>query len=159
MIYPIIKKSWSKPPIDCGWLALITLLVILAFGFLFGILAASAEEISEGARQQLAQQPHALVRGDSAVSNAYGVPVTQEDIDLQGVVGICELYKGDLSHPPDPSFWPDLVPGAPANQPPGPCTKLNQKYEQSGAKAKYNQAYAKKRAEQFNAIMKTLGNQ
>jgi hypothetical protein len=131
---------------------------IVSAMFLLPLLA-QAEEISEGARQFLAKQPPALVRGDDAVSDAYGVPVTQSDMDLYGAVGICAAKKGDDRNPPDLSFWPELAQGSPANQPPGPCTKINQMYEQSGAKAKYERAFANKRTEQFTAIMKTLGKQ
>jgi hypothetical protein len=121
---------------------------------------AQAQEISEGARQFLAKQPHELVRGDGVASEANGgVPVTQQDMDLHGAVGICATKKGDDRNPPDVSFWPELAKGAPANQPPGPCTIINQKYEQSGAKAKYDRSDANLRTEQFNAIMKATGKQ
>jgi hypothetical protein len=120
---------------------------------------AQAEEISEGARRLLAQQPHALERGDGAVSDAYGVPVTQSDIDLHGAVGICAVRKGDDRNPPDLSFWPELAPNTPTNQPPGPCTRINQMYEQSGAKAKYDRANANKRTEQYLAIMRAVEKQ
>jgi hypothetical protein len=132
------------------------LLIILA---LLLPLPAQAEEISEGARQQLLQQPHALVRGDGAVSEAYGVPVTQSDMDLHGAVGVCELRKGDATHPPDLSFWPELAPGSPANQPPGPCAKIIQMYEQSGAKTKYDRSDANHRTDQYLTIMKAAGKQ
>jgi hypothetical protein len=134
------------------------LLIILALLLPLPLLA-QAEEISEGARQQLLQQPHALVRGDGAVSEANGVPVTQSDMDLHGAVGICTVRKGDDRNPPDLSFWPELAPNTPPNQPPGPCTKLNQMYEQSGAKAKYERANANQRTEQYLAIMRAVGKQ
>jgi hypothetical protein len=120
---------------------------------------AQAEEISEGARQFLAKQPHELARGDGSIADAYGVPVTQQDMDLYGAVGICTVKKGDDRNPPDVSFWPELAQGAPANQPPGPCAIINQKYEQSGAKAKYDRASIIRRTEQFNAVMKAAGKQ
>jgi hypothetical protein len=123
-------------------------------------LSARAEELSEGAKQFLAKQPPALVRGDGVVSEANGgVPVTQSDMDLRAAIGVCDGRKGDATHPPDPSFWPELTPNAPANQPPGPCTKIHQMYEQSGAKAKYDRSDANLRTEQFGAIMKAVGKQ
>jgi hypothetical protein len=131
-------------------------LIILA---LFLPLSARAEEISEGARQFLAHQPKALARGDGAVSTAYGVSVTQDDIDLRGYVDICNVRKGDVTHSPDLSFWPELAPSAPPNQPPGPCARINQKYEQSGAKAKFLQSDANLRSDQYLAIMKAAGKQ
>jgi hypothetical protein len=120
---------------------------------------AQAEEISEGARQFLAQQPPTLAPGSGAVSTAYGVSVTQNDIDLRAMVDICNVRKGDATHPPDLSFWPELGANAPPNQPPGPCATINQKYEQSGAKAKYSRSDANLRSDQYQAIMKAVGKQ
>jgi hypothetical protein len=122
-------------------------------------LSVQADEISEGARQFLAKQPPTLAQGNGAVSTAYGVSVTQDDIDLHRDVGICDLRKGDATHPPDLSFWPELAVGAPANPPPGPCTRLHQVYEQSGAKAKYDRSDVNLRSDQYQAVMKTLGKQ
>jgi hypothetical protein len=129
--------------------------IILA---LFLPLLAQADEISEGARQFLAQQPPTLAPGNGAVSAAYGgVSVTQQDIDLHMAVGTCDLKKGDATHPPDLSFWPELAVGAPANPPPGPCTTAHQMYEQSGAKAKYDRSDANLRSDQYQAMMKAIG--
>jgi hypothetical protein len=130
------------------------LLVVLA---LLLPLSAQAEEISEGARQFLAKQPPTLAPGNGAVSTAYGVSVTQQDIDLHMAVGTCDLKKGDATHPPDLSFWPELAVGAPANPSPGPCTTAHQMYEQSGAKAKYDRSDANLRSEQYQAMMKAIG--
>lgn len=115
---------------------------------------AHGEEISEGARQQLMVRPPVLLSGDGTVANAYGVPVTQRDVDLHAAFGFCEIRKGDATHQADVTFWPELAPGAPANPPPGPCSKIGQLYEQSGAKAKYDRAYANQRTQQFNAVMR-----
>jgi hypothetical protein len=133
---------------------MIRIIIILA---LLLPITAQAEELSEGARQFLAKQPPTLEAGSGAVSTAYGVSVTQQDIDLHMAVGTCDLRKGDATHTPDLSFWPELAVGAPANPPPGPCTTIHQMYEQSGAKAKYDRSDANLRSDQYQAVMKAAG--
>jgi hypothetical protein len=136
---------------------MLTKILRLAAALALLALPLSAEEMSEGARQFLAQQPPTLSQGSGAVSTAYGVSVTQQDIDLHMAVGTCDLKKGDATHPPDLSFWPELAVGAPANPPPGPCTTAHQMYEQSGAKAKYDRSDANLRSDQYQAVMKATG--
>lgn len=82
---------------------------------------------------------------DEIVGDAYGVPVTQRDVDLHTRVGTCAHYHGDDTHPPDPSFWPE------------PCNTINRQYEETGAKKKYEWSLNNLRTQHLRELNKAIG--
>jgi hypothetical protein len=79
-------------------------------------------------------------RADEAVADAYGVPVTQRDIDLHEAVGICAAHPTS-----DASLWPE------------PCTTANRQYEDTGAKKKYDLAASNLRSMHIQSVTKAIG--
>jgi hypothetical protein len=77
---------------------------------------------------------------EDAVADAYGVPVTQQDIRLHEAVGICAAHPAS-----DASFWPE------------PCATATRQYEETGAKKKYDLAASNLRSMHVQTVTKAVG--